>query len=63
MPVIPSGPTLVTPRRRGRTAAPLVTNAWSTGQTNGFPMGIQNIVNVNVPLASYAQPGGFNDPT
>jgi alpha-galactosidase len=39
-----------------------ITNAWDTGQTNGFPMGIQNIVNVNVPLASYAQPGAFNDP-
>jgi alpha-galactosidase len=39
-----------------------ITNAWNTGQTNGFPMGIQNIVNVNVPLASYAQPGAFNDP-
>jgi alpha-galactosidase len=39
-----------------------ITNAWNTGQTNGFPMGIQNIVNVNVPLASYARPGGFNDP-
>ncbi|HET9655430.1 MAG TPA: cellulose binding domain-containing protein [Kineosporiaceae bacterium] len=39
-----------------------ITNAWDTGQTNGFPMGIQNIVNVNVPLASYARPGAFNDP-
>jgi alpha-galactosidase len=39
-----------------------ITNAWDTGQTNGFPMGIQNIVNVTVPLASYARPGGFNDP-
>ena len=39
-----------------------ITNAWDTGQTNGYPMGIQNIVNVNVPLASYASPGGFNDP-
>jgi alpha-galactosidase len=39
-----------------------ITNAWDTGQTNGYPMGIQNIVNVNVPLASYAAPGGFNDP-
>jgi alpha-galactosidase len=39
-----------------------ITNAWDTGQTNGYPMGIQNIVNVNVPLASYARPGGFNDP-
>jgi alpha-galactosidase len=39
-----------------------ITNAWNTGQTNGYPMGIQNIVNINVPLASYAAPGGFNDP-
>ena len=28
-----------------------ITNAWDTGQTNGYPMGIQNIVNVTVPLA------------
>jgi alpha-galactosidase len=39
-----------------------ITNAWDTGQTNGYPMGVQNIVNVTVPLASYARPGGFNDP-
>ncbi len=39
-----------------------ITNAWNTGQTNGYPMGIQNIVNVNVPLSGYARPGGFNDP-
>ncbi|MEO3746387.1 ricin-type beta-trefoil lectin domain protein [Plantactinospora sp. B5E13] len=39
-----------------------ITNAWNTGQTNGYPMGIQNIVNVNVPLAGYAAPGSFNDP-
>ncbi|MFG2046712.1 glycoside hydrolase family 27 protein [Micromonospora sp. NPDC048935] len=39
-----------------------ITNAWDTGQTNGYPMGIQNIINVTVPLASYARPGGFNDP-
>ena len=39
-----------------------ITNAWNTGQTNGYPMGIQNIVNVTVPLAGYAAPGGFNDP-
>jgi alpha-galactosidase len=39
-----------------------ITNAWDTGQTNGFPMGIQNIVNVNVPLAPFAGPGHFNDP-
>lgn len=36
--------------------------AWDTGQTNGYPMGIQNIVNVNAPLTSYAGPGHFNDP-
>ncbi|MET7392898.1 ricin-type beta-trefoil lectin domain protein [Dactylosporangium sp. NPDC005572] len=39
-----------------------ITNAWNTGQTNGYPMGIQNIVNVTVPLAGYAAPGRFNDP-
>ncbi|WP_326823337.1 glycoside hydrolase family 27 protein [Streptosporangium sp. NBC_01756] len=39
-----------------------ITNAWDTGQSNGYPMGIQNIVNVTVPLASYAKPGQFNDP-
>ncbi|MCU7729370.1 RICIN domain-containing protein [Actinoplanes sp. KI2] len=39
-----------------------ITNAWDTGQTNGYPMGIQNIVNVTVPLAGYARPGAFNDP-
>ena len=39
-----------------------ITNAWNTGQVNGYPMGIQNIVNVNIPLASYAGPGQFNDP-
>jgi alpha-galactosidase len=36
--------------------------SWDTGQTNGYPMGVQNIVNVNVPLAGYAGPGQFNDP-
>ncbi|GIF01733.1 glycoside hydrolase family 27 protein [Paractinoplanes rishiriensis] len=35
---------------------------WNTDQINGYPMGIQNIINVNVPLAAYAEPGGFNDP-
>ncbi|GGM27241.1 glycoside hydrolase family 27 protein [Micromonospora yangpuensis] len=38
-----------------------ITNAWNTGQTNGYPMGVQNIVNVTVPLAGYAGPGSFND--
>nr|WP_246606388.1 ricin-type beta-trefoil lectin domain protein [Actinoplanes toevensis] len=36
--------------------------AWDTGQTNGYPMGIKNIVDVNVPLAGYARPGAFPDP-
>jgi alpha-galactosidase len=39
-----------------------ITNAWDTGQSNGYPMGIQNIINVTVPLAGYAAPGRFNDP-
>lgn len=39
-----------------------ITNAWDTGQTNGYPMGIRNIVDVTVPLAGYAGPGHFNDP-
>ncbi|MEV0570794.1 ricin-type beta-trefoil lectin domain protein [Dactylosporangium sp. NPDC050588] len=39
-----------------------ITNTWDSGQTNGYPMGIQNIVNVTVPLAGYAAPGRFNDP-
>ncbi len=39
-----------------------ITNAWDTGHTNAYPMGIQNIVNVTVPLSAYAKPGSFNDP-
>ncbi|WP_305788081.1 glycoside hydrolase family 27 protein [Symbioplanes lichenis] len=39
-----------------------ITNAWDTGQTNGYPMGIRNIVDVTVPLSGYARPGAFNDP-
>ncbi|GEK21040.1 glycoside hydrolase family 27 protein [Cellulomonas xylanilytica] len=39
-----------------------ITNTWNSGQTNGYPMGIQNIVDVTVPLAGHAGPGGFNDP-
>ncbi|MGK5683895.1 glycoside hydrolase family 27 protein [Actinoplanes sp. URMC 104] len=35
---------------------------WRTDQVNGYPMGVQNIIDVNVPLAGYAEPGGFNDP-
>jgi alpha-galactosidase len=39
-----------------------ISAAWDTGQTNGYPMGVKNIVDVTVPLAGYAAPGGFNDP-
>ncbi|WP_066367329.1 glycoside hydrolase family 27 protein [Herbidospora mongoliensis] len=39
-----------------------ITNTWNSGQTNGYPMGIQNIVNVTAPLSGYAAPGQFNDP-
>jgi alpha-galactosidase len=39
-----------------------ITNAWDTGQTNGYPMGIKNIIDVTAPLAAYAAPGRFNDP-
>jgi alpha-galactosidase len=35
---------------------------WDTGVVNGYPMGVKNIVDINVPLASYARPGAFNDP-
>jgi len=38
-----------------------ITNTWDTG-TSGGPLGIQNIVNITVPLASFAGPGHFNDP-
>ncbi|WP_442929865.1 cellulose binding domain-containing protein [Micromonospora sp. WMMC241] len=38
-----------------------ITNTWNSGQTNGYPMGIQNIVDVTVPLAARARPGAFND--
>jgi alpha-galactosidase len=39
-----------------------ISDAWDTGQTNGYPMGVKNIVDVNVPLAANARPGQFNDP-
>jgi alpha-galactosidase len=39
-----------------------ISAAWDTGQTNGYPMGVKNIVDVTVPLAGYARPGSFNDP-
>lgn len=39
-----------------------ITNRWDTGSDGSSFMGVQNIINVNVPLAPYAGPGGFNDP-
>ncbi|MEV0895256.1 ricin-type beta-trefoil lectin domain protein [Actinoplanes sp. NPDC049802] len=39
-----------------------ITNRWDTGNTNGYPMGIKNIIDVNVPLSGQAGPGGFTDP-
>ncbi|GIF02123.1 glycoside hydrolase family 27 protein [Paractinoplanes rishiriensis] len=39
-----------------------ITNRWDTGNTNGYPMGIKNIIDINVPLAGHAGPGGFTDP-
>jgi len=39
-----------------------ITNKWDTGNTNGYPMGVQNILNVTIPLAANARPGSFNDP-
>ncbi len=38
-----------------------IQDMWLSNQTNGYPMGVQNIVNVTVPLASYAAPGAWND--
>jgi alpha-galactosidase len=35
---------------------------WDTGKTNGYPMGIRNIININAPLSGYAGPGHWNDP-
>ncbi|SNY24587.1 glycoside hydrolase family 27 protein [Paractinoplanes atraurantiacus] len=39
-----------------------IINRWDTGNTNGYPMGVKNIIDVTVPLAGYAGPGGFTDP-
>ncbi|WP_410608359.1 glycoside hydrolase family 27 protein [Amycolatopsis sp. lyj-109] len=39
-----------------------ITDRWDTGSDGSSFMGVQNIVNVNAPLAPYARPGGFNDP-
>ncbi|GGP65150.1 glycoside hydrolase family 27 protein [Saccharothrix coeruleofusca] len=39
-----------------------ITNRWDTGSDGNSFMGVKNIIDWTVPLASYAQPGGFNDP-
>jgi alpha-galactosidase len=39
-----------------------ITNRWDTGSDGNSFMGVKNIIDWNVPLASYARPGGFNDP-
>jgi alpha-galactosidase len=39
-----------------------ITNRWNTGSDGTKAMGVQNIIDVNVPLASHARPGGFTDP-
>jgi alpha-galactosidase len=39
-----------------------ITNRWDTGSNGSSFMGVKNIIDWNVPLAPYAQPGGFNDP-
>ncbi|MGP4113699.1 glycoside hydrolase family 27 protein [Streptomyces sp. 4N509B] len=35
---------------------------WQNGNTNSYPMGVGNVVDVNAPLAAQAGPGNWNDP-
>ncbi len=35
---------------------------WQNGNTNSYPMGVGNVVDVTAPLASQAGPGHWNDP-
>jgi alpha-galactosidase len=35
---------------------------WDTGHVNEYPMGVENIVDVEAPLADQAGPGHWNDP-
>ncbi|MGW2256323.1 glycoside hydrolase family 27 protein [Streptomyces sp. NPDC001780] len=35
---------------------------WQNGNTNSYPMGVGNVVDVNAPLAAQAGPGHWNDP-
>ncbi|WP_461033054.1 glycoside hydrolase family 27 protein [Streptomyces mayteni] len=35
---------------------------WQNGNTNSYPMGVGNVVDINAPLASQAGPGHWNDP-
>ena len=39
-----------------------ITDLWTTGQSSDGPLGVQDIVDQNVPLAPLAAPGGWNDP-
>ncbi|WP_344681200.1 glycoside hydrolase family 27 protein [Saccharopolyspora taberi] len=36
--------------------------AWDTGNSDGFPMGVVNIIEANGKLAEHAGPGDWNDP-
>ncbi|MER8002354.1 ricin-type beta-trefoil lectin domain protein [Streptomyces sp. NPDC095613] len=35
---------------------------WQNGNTNSYPMGVGNVVDINAPLAAQAGPGHWNDP-
>ncbi|MEQ0564506.1 ricin-type beta-trefoil lectin domain protein [Amycolatopsis sp. NEAU-NG30] len=35
---------------------------WQNGNTNSYPMGVGNVLDVNAPLAAQAGPGHWNDP-
>jgi alpha-galactosidase len=35
---------------------------WQNGNTNSYPMGVGNVVDINAPLAAQSGPGHWNDP-
>ena len=37
-------------------------DVWQNGNTNSYPMGVGNVVDINAPLAAQAGPGHWNDP-
>ncbi|WP_229924397.1 glycoside hydrolase family 27 protein [Streptomyces sulfonofaciens] len=37
-------------------------DTWQNGNTNSYPMGVGNVLDVNAPLAAQAGPGHWNDP-